>query len=143
MAIRKFGQYVHVNIRNSDGEVIFETDGLKIDFDVMDIEDFSRAKITLTNLAPATTKAIGSYNDVYISLKVSLHDGRLYNLVNNMYISNTLEEKVLPESLYHIYAYSNIRKQFLERQVDLTVPRKSLRNTILSVLDSAGYDGGF
>ncbi len=142
MAISKFGQYVLLQVHNAAEELIFETDDLRVDFDIMHIRNWSRAKFTIFNLAPDVIRRIGaSDGENYLTLSTRLHDGSLNVLANGMYISNALEEIKVPHSEFYIYCYSKIRKAYLDSVVDTNVGKVNLRKTVQKVAERAGFDG--
>lgn len=138
--IRKFGQYVRIDIYKESGELIFSTDSLKIDFDIRHIEGWSRGKITVTNLAPETIKRIGS-GENYLTLTTALHDSKESKLIDNMYISNSLNEKKLPVAEFNMYGYSKLRRVFLERTIDIQVLTPSIRRVVTECMRAVDYKG--
>ncbi len=142
--IKKFGQYVLLQIHDADsgGTLVFETDSLKIDFDIRNKAGWERGKVTITNLSPETQKKIGdSNNPNYVTIKTALHDSELTTVAERMYISNALEEIAVPNSLFSVYCYSKTRKVFLEKQIDIKVMSPSLAEMIGKALGEAGFDG--
>lgn len=140
--IKKFGQYVLLQVHSESGELVFETDSLKIDFDVRNIKGWSRAKVTLTNLAPETIRKLsGASGDIYVTVKTSLHDSELALVIDRMYISNALEEIKVPQSVFNIYCYSKLRKFFLEEQIDVKVDKPTLPKIIKQCLKDANFTG--
>ena len=138
--IRKFGQYVQVQVHSEGEELVFSTDSLKIDFDIRHISGWSRAKISITNLTPETVKNI-STGDRYVTIRTALHDSEMTILADRMYISNALEEKQVPQSVFNMYCYSKLRKAYLEQQIDIEVTKPTVRKVIKEVLREAGYGG--
>lgn len=142
MAIKKFGQYVHIQVHSESGALVFETDSLKIDFDIRHIQGWSRAKFTLTNLAPETIRNIGNANNNnYVTIMTALHDSEPEVIADRMYISNALEEIDVPESVFNMYCYSKTRQLFMETQIDVQVPRPTLRNKIETATRASGFKG--
>tara|TARA_R110002096_G_scaffold352667_1_gene545610 strand:- start:48 stop:1016 length:969 start_codon:yes stop_codon:yes gene_type:complete len=140
--IKKFGQYVKVQIHSEDGQLVFETDSLKIDFDVRNKAGWERGKFTITNLNPDTIRKISDANNAnYITIWTALHDSKLSLLVNNMYISNALEEINVPNSIFSIYGYSKLRKEFLEKQIDIQVLSPSLAEMVGKAISASGFKG--
>lgn len=140
--IKKFGQYVLLQVHNEKGVLVFETDSLKIDFDIRNIKGWSRAKFTLTNLAPETIRNIGNAdNNNYVTLYTALHDSVPELIADRMYISNALEEIKVPESIFNMYCYSKIRQLFMEVQIDIQVKKPSLRNLIDNSIRASGFKG--
>lgn len=138
--ITKFGQYVLIEIHDEGGQLVFSTDSLKIDFDVRHIKGWSRAKFTLTNLAPDTIRKI-SHGDNYVTIKTSLHDSDLKVIADRMYISNAMEEIKVPQSVFSMYCYSKLRKFFLEEQIDIQENRPSLVSTLTTCTKASGFNG--
>ena len=142
MAIRKFGQYVLLTIQNEKGEVIFETDNLKVDFDIRHVRGYSRAKVTITNLNPSTIKKLSNAKGGnYVTIKTSLHDGPLELLADRLYISNALEEIKVPISTLNLYCYSSLLNKVLEKQIDLLLTDTKIEGIINSVTTAAGFTG--
>ena len=140
--IQKFGQYVLLQVHNEQGVQVFATDSLKVDFDVRNIPNWSRAKIDLTNLAPATIRKLSeSQNGNYVTLFTSLHDSPLSKIVDRMFISNAIEEVKVPESITSLYCYSKSRKLFLEKQIDIKVTTPTIHNTVEKILQAGGFTG--
>lgn len=138
--IRKFGQYVKLEVLTGEDELVFSTDSLKIDFDIRHIQGFTRAKITLTNLAPDTVRMIGN-GQHYVTIKTALHDSKITTLADRMYISNALEEKKVPESIFNMYCYSKLRRAYLENQIDVEVTNPTLKRQVQACVQAAGYEG--
>ena len=59
-----------------------------------------------------------------------------------MYISNALEEVAVPHSLFNMYGYSKVRKNFLEKQIDIRVMAPSLAEMIGKAINDSGFSGG-
>lgn len=138
--ISKFGQYVKMDVHTEAGELIFSTDSLRIDFDIRHIQGWSRAKFTVLNLAPETIAKIGSGGN-YVSVYASLHDQEPVLIADRMYISNALEEKLVPQSHFNMYCYSKLRRAYLERQVDIQVEAPALRKVITETIRATGFSG--
>lgn len=138
--IDKFGQYLLLEIRSADNQVVLKTDNLRIDFDVREIYSFSRCKITVFNLKQETVKAL-SARDNLVTIKASLHGGDLFTIVDNMYISNSLTTRVVPNTMTYLYAFSNIRKGVLEKQVSIQVKNPSLEKLVKELLTAGGHTG--
>ncbi len=141
LPVTKFGQYVILTVHNGSGELVFETDSLRVDFDVRHIDGWSRAKVTIFNLAGATIKRL-SGGDNYVTVKTALHDSEITTVIDRMYVSNALEEKKVPQGEFNMYCYSKLRKLFLENQIDTSVSgRPTLRETIKACVRDANYTG--
>lgn len=138
--IRKFGQYVLIEVHTEDGKLIFSTDSLKIDFDIRHIEGWSRAKFSITNLAPDTVKKISNEGH-FATITVALHDAEPIVIADRMYISNALEEKTVPSTITNLYCYSKLRRGYLEKQIDIKVINPSIRNVVNTCAKEAGFSG--
>ena len=130
--IKKFGQYVLLEVHDEQGLLVFKTDSLKIDFDVRHIKGWSVGKVVLTNLNPEDIRAISQSdadgkNGNYVTIRTSLHDSPLSLVMDRMYISNAMEEVKVPDSEFSMYCYSNLKKLFLDKQIDLVVKGPTLR----------------
>ena len=141
MAVSKFGQYVLLQVHDKNDKTVFESDSLKINFDVRIIADFSRAKITICNLNQETIQLLMKEDSHYVTVWTSLHGSERQKVIDGLYVSNALEELKLPQSEFSIYAYSKLKAEYLEKPVDLKVTQPSLKKVIIQVLDNAGYTG--
>lgn len=140
MALSKFGQYVILTVRDEEGLLVFETDGLRVDFDVRHTNGFSRCKIDVYNLGPDTIKALSGKNK-YATIKVALHDGVVSNLINNFYISNVLESPAAPHSITSLYTFSSTRVKYLERQINTVVALPSLKRVVGELVRVVEFPG--
>ncbi len=138
--IRKFGQYVLLEVHTEAGELIFSTDSMKVDFDIRHIEGWSRAKISVTNLAPDFIKKIGNSGH-YATVTVALHDAEPIVIADRMYVSNALEERQVPNIVFNMYCYSKLRRAYLEHQIDVQVTNPSIRKTIDTCIKATGFGG--
>lgn len=143
--IKKFGQYVLFQAHTkgdgtTKGKLVFETDSLRVDFDVRSIKGWSRAKVVLYNLAPDVVKKL-SNSGLYITVSISQHDSPLRIVMYEMYVSNALEETRVPDSVTSLYCFSKIRKDSLEIDIDETVIRPSLENIVRQITTAAGFRG--
>ena len=138
--ITKFGQYVLMSVHNADGLLVFQTDSLRVDFDIRHIRGWSRAKFDIYNLAPDTIKKL-SNGDNYVTIETALHDSEKKVIANKMYISNAMEEIDVPNSITSLFCYSNLRKHYLERQIDISVEVPTLRKIINDAVKASGYKG--
>ena len=129
MALIKFGQYVKLTVRDKSKAIVFESDSLRIDFDVRHLDGFSRCKIDIYNLAPATIKAISNGKN-YATISVAKHDEDVVELVKGFYISNAIEVPKVPHSITSLFTFSNLRLEYLEKQIDTIVAAPSLRRIL-------------
>ena len=140
MDLEKFGQYVKLTVVDEAGTLVFETDGLRVDFDVRHIDGFSRCKIDIYNLEPKTIKAITSGKN-YATIQVGLHDEVPSNLINHFFISNALEVPAAPHSITSLYTFSSIRVKYLELPIDTIVALPSLRKIVSELVRVTGFPG--
>ena len=138
--ISKFGQYVLFQAYTGGGDLVFETDSLRVDFDIRDIKGWSRAAFTLFNLTPSVVGKL-SNGEVYVTLSVSQHDSRLRVIADGMYVSNAIEETIVPESVLTLYTYSKMRKDYFDLQITEGVLKPSLRRVVDQVTKAAGFEG--
>lgn len=138
--ISKFGQYVLLQVHDDKGLLIFETDSLRVDFDVRHINRWTRAKITLFNLNPTTIKKISS-GDNFVSVSVSLHGGSLTLVAEDLYISNTFEEVKVPQSEFNMYCYSGMRRKYFEKRIDVTVTSPTIPKVVKQIAEAGGFTG--
>lgn len=144
--ISKFGQRVELTITDKAGNVVLETDqskdygiGLRVDFDLHMIYGYSRGTIKVYNLNAQMIKEINN-GERYVTLRAKLHDVDDFVLVDTWYISNSLEEKKVPNSVLSLYCYDTLRKDLLEKSVRITIKQPSLANVVKRVVESAGFD---
>ena len=127
--VKKFGQKVQLIITDEGGSTVFSTDSLRVDFEVFHINGYSRAKIDIFNLAPKTVRKI-SNGKVFASIITSLHDGKDQLVANSLFVSNSLEEVILPEKKLSLFCYSGVYKESLQNQINILVKEPSLKNII-------------
>lgn len=138
--ISKFGQYVLLTVHDATGSVVFQTDSLRVDFVVYDIEGFSRCKVDIYNLGSDTIREI-SNGDCFVSVDARLHDGVLQKVVDAMYLSNTLDVIKVPNNITSLYCYSSLQKNYLQKQIDVPVNFPSVRRLMEEVTKAAGFTG--
>ena len=139
--INRFGQRVKLVATNlKGGNTVFETDSLRIDFDIRHIPDFTRAKIDIYNLAPDTVKMLTS-SEVLVSIYTALHEEDYTLIADRLFVSNGLEQKVVPHSVTSLYCFSKLRYEVSEVQVDVKVNNPSFRNKVSAVLQAGGFKG--
>lgn len=138
--IKKFGQYVLFQCHTKGGELVFETDSLRVDFDIRDIQGWSRAKVSLFNLDPKVVGKLAN-GDNYVTISVAQHDSELTVVADRMYVSNALEETVVPESRLDLFCYSALRKLFLEKQIDVVVLTPNLTKVVEEITRAAEFTG--
>ena len=131
--INKFGQEVTLVAYDSNEVEIFQTDTLRVDFDVRHIATLTKAKISLFNLSTETVRLLTKPKSIFISIWVSLHGSTPAKVCEKLFVSNAINETKVPNtelSLYCTGRYEN----FLNKAVDVWVHKPTLRKMIESVL---------
>jgi len=142
--MKRFGQEVFLTIESADGTPILDAAGLRIDFDVKQIQGFSRASVIIYNLNDETIgNLIGGNQDHYATLTTRLHGGNEFVLMDGFYISNSIDHKVLPDTITTLYCYSGLKKKYLEQQVSTNSTKSSLDAQLKSLKVATGFPGQF
>jgi len=140
MALNRFGQYVRLTVKDRSDTLVFETDSLRVDFDIRNKSGWVRAKVSIYNLTPETiNKLTGGEN--YVTITTSLHGGKEEVLVDELFVSNAIQEIQIPNNITSLFCYSKIRKAVLEKPVSLYIPEPSFKNVVKGILDAAGFTG--
>jgi hypothetical protein len=140
MSLPDFGQYVKLTIQDIRGRVFFTTDSLRVDFDVINQSGYSVAKVDIYNLNKKTIKAITG-DKLFVTINVSQHGGPLKVLINNFFISNSNHEINLPQAVTTLYAYSDIKYNYLDKPVDTVTFKPSIRRVVEDMVSSAKFKG--
>jgi len=140
MAKIRFGQYVRLKVESRDNTIIFESDSLRIDFDIRDIAGWQRAKIEIYNLNTETTKKLMN-GENYVTITTSLHGGKEVILAKHLYLSNATNEFNVPDNITKLYCYSSLKRTTLEKQVSINVEQPSLKNCMDDLMHEVLYDG--
>ncbi len=136
-----FGQEVSLIVHKEESATeVFDAKNLRVDFDIRLLDGFSRGTVTIYNLSNETIKAISSGGN-YVTLKTKLHGKDENTIANSFYISNVMEEKKIPNSVTTLYCFDKLRKQYLEKPVDIRVPNPTLRKEISQIMAHIGYRG--
>lgn len=130
--IEAFGKKILLEVYNSNGRVILSTSELRVDFDIRMLQGWNRAKFSIFNLDKKTIKSM-SYGDTFVRLYVGLHDRPMELLIDDMYASNVMTEKKVPNSVTTLYCVDKLRKNMTSKQID-TVVRKPNLNKILNAI---------
>ena len=142
--MKRFGQEVFLTIESADGTPILDAAGLRIDFDVKQIQGFSRASVVIYNLNDETIgNLIGGNQDHYATLTTRLHGGNEFVLIDGFYISNSIDHKVLPDTITTLYMYSGLKKKYLEQQVATTARTSSLDAQLKAIKTATKFPGEF
>ena len=133
----KFGQEVIVSIRTSENVSILEATGLRVDFDVRQEPGFSRATVTIFNLNSETIgNLIGGNNDHYITLTTVLHGRQSFVLMDRFFISNAVDEKLVPNTITTLYCHDRNKKVLYENQVNTFVEKPTLTRQLDTIIKS-------
>jgi len=139
---KKFGQEVILTIEDKNGRGVLDASNLRVDFDVRELDGFSRASITIYNLNEDTiANLIGGNNDHYATLTTRLHGSQEFKVIDTFFISNTISEKRIPNVITTLYCY-NKGKEVLETQVNVDkISEPTLEKLITSLMRSAKFGG--
>lgn len=102
------------------GNLILASNGLRVDFDIRHIPEFSRATFTIYNLNNKTITSLMN-GGRYVTLKTQLHDGKVELLANRFFVNNAIDELVLPNRITKLFCFDRLRSTFLEQQVSIPV----------------------
>ena len=138
-SINKFGKEVRLEIADSTGVVVFNTSGLRVDFEVKIIPGYNRAKFVIYNLNPKTIKEISNGNR-FVRLYVKLHDRDEQQFNYDFYVNNSVTVKKVPDSLTELYCIGTIRKNFTSKNIALRIPQPSLRRYCKALATAAKQD---
>jgi hypothetical protein len=137
--MKDFGQEVFVSIKTSDNVEILKASGLRVDFDIREEPGYGRATVTIFNLNSETIgNLIGGTNDHFISLTTMLHGQQSYTLMDNYFISNAVDEKVLPNTITTLYCYDANEVQIYQKQLATYVEKPTLARQIDKILKDNG-----
>lgn len=137
MAITKFGKSVRLEIADSSGSLIFDTSGLRVDFEVRIISGYNRAKFTIFNLSAKTIKEI-SNGERFVKLFVRLHDREEQELQYSFYINNAVTVKQVPNSLTELYCIGTLRRNFTSKTVNIKITNPTLDRYCNALAKGAG-----
>lgn len=138
----KFGKTVRLEIMDSNRKVIFDTIGLRVDFNIKILSGFNRAKFSVFNLNKGTIKSI-SNGTRYVRLYVGLHDNPIQTLKYDFYVNNAMTIKRLPEGVTELFCIDSAKKDFTDKQMNLLVNNPTLKNYCKSMLEEGKYKGKF
>lgn len=122
------------------GKLVLDASGLRVDFDVRKLPGYNRGTATIWNLNEATVASLMS-GDRYVSIQTRLHGGKLYTIADRYYLSNTVDELMLPDRITKLYVFDRPKKDVLETQVNITVERPSLSNIVRQLYTAGGGTG--
>ena len=146
--MKRFGQEVVLKVRTASGSTVvdtsadsFDLSGLRVDFHVMNTGGFSRAYIKVYNLNQATISSLlgggSASKDRYITVETSLHNGPLIPIVDNFFLSNSIDEVQLPNRITTLYCFNDMKKNVFESPVSgLKVTKPSLSRCVDALLEA-------
>ena len=138
--LNKFGQYVLLQVYNEAKDEIFSTDNLRVDFDVRHIPGWTRAKFDIYNLDAKTTKQVRNTGN-YVKLSVGLHGSAPQVIAEDMYVSNALDFVKVPNGILSLFTYSKVRKENLEKVINVQVFDPSFKKVISELVKAAEFTG--
>lgn len=138
-ALKKFGQYVKITVSDEGGGVLLVSDDLRIDFDIRNTAGWARGKFSIYNLDTETVGSLRSKGR-YVSVDVGLHDGPITNLVDGMYISNSMDERQVPDTVLNMFTYSAVKNAVLDKHIDAKVIAVDLYGLVQKILREGGYN---
>jgi hypothetical protein len=118
------------------GDLILDATGLRIDFDIRLIPDFSRAKFVIYNLTEKAVQNMMS-GDRYVTLTTQLHNGTIYTLAKRFHLSNAVDELQLPNRITTLYCFDTLKLK-LEQPVDVNVENPNLVRMVQQACIYAG-----
>lgn len=134
-------QEVILTIEDENGTLVLDATGLRVDFDVRFIDQFSRATFKIWNLNDATIKAI-MVGDKFVTLKTKLHGRNEFTIANKYYISNSVDEKILPNTITTLFCFDKLERDLFEFELEggVTVNAPcSLERAVTAIFSAAGY----
>jgi hypothetical protein len=143
--IKSFGQKVNLEVFSKTGDLVFSSqkvkdstnpyESLRVDFHVIKMTRFNRAKFDIYNLSDKTVKELCS-GERYCRLSVSLHDQPYEILVDNMFVSNALRETVIPSNITSLYCFDRAKKDVTETNINMVSQDTSLEGICSGAIDS-------
>ena len=121
------------------GRLLLDASGLRVDFDIRHIPEFSRATFTIYNLNEKTIRGLMS-GDRYVTLKTQLHGGRVDLLANRFIINNAVDELTLPDRITKLFCFDQTRTTFLEKPIAVPVRGNP---TLVNMMDRLLYTVGY
>jgi hypothetical protein len=146
--IKSFGQKVNLEVFGKDGELVFSSQkvkettdpytSLRVDFHVIEMQGYNRAKFEIYNLNNRTVKELTN-GERYCKLSVSLHDQPYEVLIDEMFVSNAMRETRMPSNVTSLFCYDKIRKDVTEETVSFSTFNTSLKGIMTAAIAKAGF----
>lgn len=131
--ISKFGQRIKLEVFDKGNRLIFDSSGLRVDFHVIRISGYNRAKFSIYNLNDDTVKELGN-GERYVRLSTALHDEEFSILIDNLFVSNALRETLVPNNVTSLFCYDALRANTLEKKVGFTTTNTTLEGIIKAAI---------
>ena len=140
--MKNFGQEVLLEVFDeSKKNLVFSSDGLRVDFDIRIIASYRRATFSVWNVNTDTVAAITS-GKRYATLSTRLLQDPDSNewtaLASKFFVSNALDVITVPNSATTLYCYDNIKDTYLDNVVDLNVKEPTLGSVFKSIVTKSG-----
>jgi len=137
----QFGQRVELTVHDKDNEkTIFTSGGLRVDFDVRQIDGFNRATFSIWNLDDISIGRLSAEGN-YVTVSTQLHDNPKFNVANSFYVSNVMTENILPDGITTLFCVDNLRRNVLETPLNESVADPTLKKIMEKVSRAAGFQG--
>lgn len=124
----------------TEGGLILEVKNLRIDFDIRQIPNFNKAKVTVYNLNNETVTSLMS-GERYVTIKVQLHEGKEHTLIHRYYINNAVDELILPNRITSLFCFSSELPEHLQKPISIVVASPSIKSCIKHCAAAAGFSG--
>lgn len=141
MTIKKFGQEVYLEVRGKEKEMILDASGLRIDFDIRQTNGYNLATFTIYNLTQESVNSLLSDSYKTVSLGVSLHDSPIQFLATEYFVSNVVDEIVVPNRIVKLYCQDKLLLDYLEKPVEFVSKSKTLKSLVNSVTSHVKFKG--
>lgn len=133
-------QEVNLVVEDEKGEEVFKSNGLRVDFDVRFIDQFSRATFEIYNLNDAAIKRILT-GERYVTVTTKTHGRNEFVVARKYFLSNGYDEVVLPNTITKLFCFDKLEKEVMEFEtggVTIEAPC-SLERMVSGILRTAGY----
>lgn len=137
----QFGQKVELTVHNKGrNKTIFTSGGLRVDFDVRQIDGFNRATFSIWNLDDTTIGRLSADGN-YVTVVTQLHGNREFTVANSFYVSNVMTESILPNRITTLYCVDTLRRNILETPINETVADPTLKRIMEKTCRAAEFTG--
>ena len=133
---------VSLLVEDRGGNIVLDSTGLRVDFDIRLIPEFSRATFTVYNLNDATVRSIIN-GDCYATLTVQVGGEAEVILAKQYAVNNAVDEINLPDRTLKLFCFDRLKGDVLEEQVQLNVPSPTLVSIVDSLLNETSFEGKY